>query len=587
MPLPALDLNPPLALAASLAQAVDPAQFGPFVAWWKLLVLLLLLVVWLRVMQWVDKDAPAARLPREIINVGQWVLLALALATFILLPSFVIAAGAFLALLLVGVGGYLGWRNSTVGLDDIPEQMKGFFKDLVTLKKGDRVKEKEKEASIDVGNVTLTDKRGDKHKPSEDDETAVAGFETAHRMLVLPLERNAERIQIVQIAPRPATAEAPEQARYGTKMTVDGVDHAGSAFDAGGSVAAIAYLKSLAGLDASEHRKVQEGTFKARTSDHRFELALLTRGTRHGETASIEVNPGDRYKTRATALGMTSTQREKLADFVIDGNGGLMLAVAPEGNGLDSMLYGLLQEHDAFTQHIVTAERRILRELEGIAQTEVGDKPENHTKQYSWLVDQQSDVFLADRPANKQAANEVLRLAGEEGKFAYVGLRAADAATGIASWIKLVGDAKSAIRPLKVVLAGRVLRTLCEPCKIPYEPSEQALGKLGVPKGKVAELFKARTEPMMDQRGNPVTCPFCGGLGYKGRIGAFEMLVVDDDSRSKIVKDPSPSTIRNLLRSARMSTLNDAAVRHVLSGRTDLSELRRVLSSDTPSRSAK
>ncbi|MEM7808604.1 MAG: ATPase, T2SS/T4P/T4SS family [Planctomycetota bacterium] len=583
MPLPALDFTLSL---VPVAQAVDPSTFGPFTAWWKIAVLLLLLVVWLRTMQWFDKDAPAARLPRETINVGEWALLVIALASVFFVPTFAVAAGVFVALLLVGIGGYLVWRNTTVGLEDIPEQIGEFFKDLVTFKKGEKVKEKEKEAAIASGNVTLTDKRGDKHAPDSDDEEAVAGFETAHRMLVSPLERKAERIQIVQIAPRPATAETPEQQRYGTKMTVDGVDHAGSAFDAGSSVEAIAYLKALAGLDTSEHRKVQKGKFKGRTSDTHFELELITRGTRHGETATIEVNPGDRYKTKATALGMTSTQREKLDEFVRGGEGGLVLAVAPEGGGLDSIMYGLLQEHDAFTQHIVTAERSILREMEGIAQTAVGEKPDEHASQYSWLADQQPDVMVASKPAGKQAAHELLRLVAEEGKYVYVGIRASDVASGVAAWIKQVGDAKQAMRPVKMVLAGRVMRKLCDACKVPYEPSEQALAKMGVPKGKVRELFKARTEPMVDQRGNAVICPFCGGLGYRGRIGAFEMLVVDDDGRSKLAKDPSPSTVRNLLRNVRMSTLNDAAVRHVIAGKTDLSEVRRVLSNDAPARPA-
>ena len=359
-------------------------------------------------------------------------------------------------------------------------------------------------------------------------------------------------------------------------MTVDGVDHAGSAYDAGAAIRAIAYLKELAGLDVGETRKVQTGTFKARTSKGTHALQLTTRGTRNGETAVLEVDPADRYTLRASQLGLSTPQREQIEAFR-ESDGGLVLAAAPEGGGLDALEYGLLQEHDAFTRHIVTGERTIRRELEGIQQTALGENPNDHAKQYGWLADQRPDVLLADRPAGTQAAKEVLRVVEEPGPVVYVGMRADDTAAAINQWIKQVGDARGALSKLQLVIAGRILRKLCDACKVPYEPGDKVLAKLGIAKGKVSELYKARTEPMIDSRGNPVTCQFCGGLGYNGRTAAFEVMPVNGDVRKQLAKDPSPSVVRNLLRTANLRTLNEAAIRHVVAGRTDLAEVQRVL----------
>ena len=96
------------------------------------------IVAFLRTMQWVDKDATPARLPREPINIGLWALLSLALGLIVFLPNFFMALGATVVLLAGGVVGYLAWRNTTVGLKDIPDQLVAYLKGLVSPKKKDQ-----------------------------------------------------------------------------------------------------------------------------------------------------------------------------------------------------------------------------------------------------------------------------------------------------------------------------------------------------------------------------------------------------------------------------------------------------------------
>ena len=335
-PAMSLDVFSHVAILAQ-AEGVDPdaVAYGPFASWWKLLILFVMIVAFLRILQWVDKDAGPARLPREGINCGLWGLLVLSLLLAVVLPAFPMVLGAMFVLLAGGVAGYLAWRNTTVGLKDIPDQVKAFGKSLITRKarKGDKLREKPKEEVVAVGNVSLLDKSGNKpaQPDDNDDPQGFLGYITAHAMLADPLGKKAERIGIVQIAPRPATAEQPAQARYGTKMTVDGVDHAGTAYDATDAVAALAWLKGLTKLDVDEQRKVQTGSFKARTADGVLDLVLTTRGTRNGETALVEVDPKLRYRTPANQLGFSQPQRDQLEEFR-EGRQGLALLAAPEGH---------------------------------------------------------------------------------------------------------------------------------------------------------------------------------------------------------------------------------------------------------------
>ena len=177
---------------------------------------------------------------------------------------------------------------------------------------------------------------------------------------------------------------------------------------------------------------------------------------------------------------------------------------------------------------------------------------------------------------------KLIRLVKEDRRRAYAGWRATDTTGALAGWCKLVGDPRAATTGLHLAIAGRILRRLCDQCKIPYEPPEAVLAKMGVSKGKVRELYKARTEPMLDQRGNPVTCEACGGLGYRGRIGAFEVTPIDADARRALAKDPTPAgvqaTVKTILRNHKLPTINEAALRQVIAGRSDLQEVQRVMS---------
>jgi type II secretory ATPase GspE/PulE/Tfp pilus assembly ATPase PilB-like protein len=153
-------------------------------------------------------------------------------------------------------------------------------------------------------------------------------------------------------------------------------------------------------------------------------------------------------------------------------------------------------------------------------------------------------------------------------------MRAASTFDALDQWRKLVGDDRLATEALKLVINGRVLRTLCSACKVGYVPDPVTLRKLGISPEKVSTLFQARTQPLRDPKGNPIPCEFCHDVHFKGRSGVYEMFVIDDDAREVINAGRSPNQI---FKKQRGRYLQEEALELVQAGQTSVQEVLRVL----------
>ena len=122
------------------------------------------------------------------------------------------------------------------------------------------------------------------------------------------------------------------------------------------------------------------------------------------------------------------------------------------------------------------------------------------------------------------------------------------------------------------VLSTRLIRKLCDTCKVAYEPTPDLLKKLGLPPGKVQQLYRV---PKPEELEKP--CPACNNVGYVGRTGLFELLVVDDKVREVLIKQPKIELLRKAARLAGMRTFQEEAILLVAKGVTSIQEAQRVL----------
>jgi len=538
-------------------------QFGGYVDPWKVGGIVVLLVVWAKLLAWIDKDSVEARLPREIINCGTMGSLALGYLLFFFLPGFAVAFSVLFLLFALDIGAYLFMRSRTIGLKDLREQLSDWWNGL--LKGG-----KPKEIKAVQGAVLIINAGGAPQEAPAADSPDLARFEAAQQFLTRPLRVGAERLELIAGEPTSIT------------HIVDGVRYDGEAMDRNKAGAAVQYLKEVAGLDLNERRKPQTGSFKANLDGRKYTIQITSFGSAQGESVRLMTNPKDRHNFKLEDMGFSDDQMASLKDLL--GAGGLVLLGAPRGQGLTTLCYGMLRAHDAFLYHVHTIERAPELDLEGVTQNALAANasPAEEAKSVSWVVSQEPDVLLVTSLEDPHSAHDLCKYATDERRV-YVGMRAGNSLDALKQWRKIVGDDALATKNLKAIVVGRLVRRLCSACKVGYTPDPNTLRKLNMNPDSVGKLYQARKEPMRDAKGNPVPCTFCNDLAFKGRFGIYEVMVIDDEIRKIIAAGGADSQIKQAQRGKRGRLLQEVALAQVQAGETSVEEVLRVLKPDSES----
>jgi type II secretory ATPase GspE/PulE/Tfp pilus assembly ATPase PilB-like protein len=533
-------------------------QVGNYVNPWKALAILVVLLVWTRLLTWIDKDTIVARLPREIINLAMLGALIAGYILFFFLPGFGLAFGVLMLLFVGDLGTYVGLRAYSVGLGDLTEQFAQWRAGMFKKKGAAAVK-------MVAGRVTIMDKNGAAEPIPESDSPDALRYESAQQVLTMALSKGAQRIDLI--------AGEPAAVSY----TVDGVKYESESLDRNRSGAAVQFLKRVAGLDMNERRKPQTGLFRTNLDNKRGFMQITTFGSTAGESMRLIADPQDRHNFKLENLGFHESQLKTLTATIQEG-GGVVLLAAPKGQGLTSLAYAVIRAHDAFVYHIHTVERAPEMDLEGITQNALPANvaPAEEAKQVSWVVSQEPDVIMITLLEDPRSAAELAKFAVENHRV-YVCLHANNTFDALRQWRRLVGDDVLAMKNLRMVVAGRLVRRLCAACKTGYTPDPTQLRKLNMNPEAVGKLYLARKEPMRDAKGHPVPCNFCYDLAFKGRVGIYEIFIIDAEVRKIVEEGGSDNQLKQSFRKQRSLLLQEAALAYVQAGETSVEEVLRVL----------
>jgi type II secretory ATPase GspE/PulE/Tfp pilus assembly ATPase PilB-like protein len=547
-----------------VSQLLAAVEYGQYVSAFKAIPLVVVLLIWLRLLTWADKDAQDAHLPRVLLNTAFIAGLIFSFALFLFLPNYWVALAAMLAIFAAELAIYLILRQQKVGLGDLSKQFKAWVHSFGS----------KKVKVAKAGEVQFFGSKGDVIDPPENDAPERAGYDAIQEIFTQPFKLNAERIEM-----------QPTDGASKVKYWVDGVSYEGQPVNRNDASSAVLLLKGAMRLDISDRRKPQLGSMKATLDGRKIEMQVLTAGSTAGESFIVEVDPKHRHDHKLHEMGFSADQYQVMEDVIGDGTGVVLLAT-PKGQGLTSLLYGVLRRHDAFLSHIQTIERDPPTDMEGITQNELplSAAPGEEAKLVAWVTSQEPDIIMVDRVDDPKSAADLIRFAGM-GKRVYVGLRAATTFEALQQWVKLVGDSKKAMSQLKLVVAGRVMRKLCMACKQEYAPDPETLRKMNMSPDRVSKLYQSRgpSNPMRDQKGNVVICNFCGGLGFKGRTGVYEVFTIDDEVRQTVAAGGA-TQLKMLFKKQRRRYLQEIAVLQAVQGETSLQEVARVLRvSDAPS----
>jgi len=393
--------------------------------------------------------------------------------------------------------------------------------------------------------------------------------EHAIRLAAEQVYLKAKSLRASQVDVVPASQQANT---YAASYLVDGVRQPGDALPAQDAVRIIDFWKAAAKLDVNDRRRTLAGECKAGEGANEDTLGITASGGQRGMTMTMVFNPKEAVRRKPEELGLHDQQFAELKELVAEGTGIVLLATPSDG-GRTTLSYAVTRMHDAYTSNVQTIETHVESDIEGVRQIAwTPDSGQEFAIATRSALRRDPDVLLVQEVPDQPTSMEIVKADHDRTRI-YVCLRAPDAVAAMQVWAKIVGDAGKASEHLRGVLCGRLMRKLCENCKIAYPPSPDMLKKLGIPEGKVQTLFKKGGQVLIKNK--PEVCPVCGGLGYYGQTGVFEVVKLDSDLR-ELMHSQDWDGLRTEMRKRGTWTIQNAALRKALEGTSSLEEVTRV-----------
>jgi len=285
--------------------------------------------------------------------------------------------------------------------------------------------------------------------------------------------------------------------------------------------------------------------------------------------------------------------REQFTEMLrADAGGGLILLSAMPSGGLTTLWKATMYSTDRLLRDFVCVEdvRQRSPSIENIEIHKFDSAAgETADKVLQKLALKQPDVYVLPELPDAETVRFLCREVNQENKLVIAAVRAKESVEALLRVLLLKAPAEDFAQAVKAVLNVRLVRKLAETCKQPYEPPPQLLQRLGLPPGRIKTLYKEwQPSPEDQQRSKrklpPGACehcglvgPSCAGIGYLGRTGIFELLMVDDKLRQALLKQPKLEVLRQVARQSGHRTLQEEGVLLVAQGVTSLAELQRVL----------
>ncbi|HET6251519.1 MAG TPA: GspE/PulE family protein [Tepidisphaeraceae bacterium] len=329
--------------------------------------------------------------------------------------------------------------------------------------------------------------------------------------------------------------------------------------------ALVAKIKQLAGLDAAQLRLPQEGQLRLAVSERRLTIHISTIPGRFGEKLVLRLSDDDRTPLKLEKLGF-SYEMLKQWRRLIALPSGLVIVAGPSGSGKRATLYSALQERNSAELNLCTVEDRVEQTLPGINQFQV-DLAGGFTfpAMLRAVLKQEPDMLAISDLPDAQAARAAAQ-AALGGLLVLGAMYASDAPAALSRLIHLGVEPHLLGSAISGVLARRVVRKLCPHCRQAYEASSverRQLEKLSPAAGPLT-LYRAQG------------CDRCRGLGYAGRIGVHELLVIDDALRDGVSRGISLADLRTMAGASGMKPLRADAFEKARAGLTTLDEVFRV-----------
>lgn len=327
----------------------------------------------------------------------------------------------------------------------------------------------------------------------------------------------------------------------------------------------ISRVKIMAGMNIAEKRLPQDGRIKFNIGEKELDLRVSSIPTLHGESIVIRILDRSRLTLDLKKTGFSSQDKAKYEDL-INLPSGIILVTGPTGCGKTTTLYTSLTLLNKPTKKILTLEDPVEYQLPGVNQVQI--KPEIDLDFASGLrsmLRQAPDVIMIGEIRDYEAAAIAIQ-AALTGHLILSTLHTNDAPGAITRLIDMGIKPYLVASTLQGVLAQRLIRTLCPKCKKPYQPTSDDLDVFNktAAEAKGLKFYQA------------AGCDECHSSGYSGRLGIFELLILDDEIRNYIAEEPVTYKIRQMADKKGMHNLREDGWSKAAQGLTSLAEILRV-----------
>ena len=328
-------------------------------------------------------------------------------------------------------------------------------------------------------------------------------------------------------------------------------------------------LKIMARLDISEKRIPQDGRIQLKIEGKPVDLRVSTIPTNHGESIVMRILDKASIQLDIPDLGFYSDD-QKLIDSIITMPDGIFLVTGPTGSGKTTSLYAFLNNINTPSRKIITAEDPVEYQLSGINQVQV-DKTIGMTfaKALRAMLRQAPNIIMVGEIRDMDTG-EIAINAALTGHLVFSTLHTNDAPGAVTRLVDMGVKPFLVASSVKAVMAQRLVRRVCKNCAEPTEPQPEELRLLE------ADIKDFEGASLMKGRG----CDTCGGSGYKGRMGIYEIFMVTEELQSLIFENKPSNEIRDAARRQGMRTLRDDGLRKAMAGSTTLEEVIRITATD-------
>jgi type IV pilus assembly protein PilB len=387
------------------------------------------------------------------------------------------------------------------------------------------------------------------HETSEDAPV----IKLVNQIVAQAVERGASDIHL-----------APDGRELRVRFRVDGVLHDVTTVQRRMAAGAISRIKIMAEMNIAEKRLPQDGRVGLVVDGRHVDLRVVTLPSVHGEGVVMRVLDKESVVVELDKLGMADAERERFERACRETHGAV-LVTGPTGSGKSTTLYAALQMLNTPEKNIITVEDPVEYEMTGLTQVQVSAKVGlTFAAGLRSMVRADPDIIMVGEIRDRETAQIAVESA-LTGHLVLSTLHTNDAPSAITRLIEMGVEPFLVASALDCVVAQRLARMLCPSCKRRTIIPAKALQENG---------YRARIEM---EAYEPVGCRRCGGSGYRGRLGLYEVMKISPEIQSLALERSPAEAIRDVAVRQGMTRLRDDGLQKVRQGRTSMAEIARVI----------